>query len=220
MIDDTHKRSMRPRGIDWNRQPLGLVTDTELAIRLGVGQTAVSGARRRRGIPAVPRGRVERLGAQGLLGTMTDARLAAHLKLPQTAIRDARRRAGIRMDQPRISWTRIDPLLGTRSDSRIARQHNVSVSSIHARRVALDIEPHAPTRRCACGRDYPAYRDWMRHCSTICAYAGRYGRRRGGHETLSVALWALRREIRRHAHGKTERMAIEQRCVGGNPAIT
>lgn len=195
---------MRPRGVGWDRQPLGRVTDTALAIRVGVTQNAVATARRRRGIPSLPRGHVERLGAQKFLGTTSDAKLAMRLGLPTTAIRDARRRAGVRMDRPRLPWAKIDPLLGTQPDLHIARKYGVSVSAVHNRRVELGIYPHAPKQRCACGEEFSAYREWMRFCSSRCAYAGRHGRRRGGDETLSVALWALRREIRRQIHGKTK----------------
>ena len=42
-------------GIDWDRLPLGRVTDTELARELGVHRTAVRHARTRRGIKAASR---------------------------------------------------------------------------------------------------------------------------------------------------------------------
>ena len=55
--------SSRPghRGINWDEQPLGQVSDTELAARLGVSQQTVTKVRRRRGIPkAKPQARPPR----------------------------------------------------------------------------------------------------------------------------------------------------------------
>lgn len=198
---EVESQGMRPRGIKWDEQPLGRVPDTELAARLGVVQSAVTDARRRRGIAPCPRGHVERRGGLPLLGTMPDAQIAVRLGLPTTAIRDARRRRGIRMDQARVAWEHIDPLLGTRPDAQLAREQSVSVAAINDRRTALGIPRYAPECKCACCQTFRASFRWQRFCSTICAYAGRHGRRHGGYEELSVALWALRRSIRRISNG-------------------
>lgn len=44
--------SKRPAGIDWDAQPLGKVTDVRLAHTLGVSESSVLAARRKRKIPA------------------------------------------------------------------------------------------------------------------------------------------------------------------------
>jgi hypothetical protein len=45
-------RKTGKKGTDWDEQPLGQMPDAELARRLGVDHTTVTGARRRRGIKA------------------------------------------------------------------------------------------------------------------------------------------------------------------------
>lgn len=42
---------MKSKGIEWNKKPLGLISDQKLAQILGVNRSTVSKARRRRGIP-------------------------------------------------------------------------------------------------------------------------------------------------------------------------
>ena len=80
-----------PRGIKWDRQPLGKVSDTVLARKLGVDPNAVFAARRRRGIESAPR-----RGALGIdwdaqpLGIDTDREIAERLGVTRTQVAYAR----------------------------------------------------------------------------------------------------------------------------------
>lgn len=51
---------MKRLPIDWDSQPLGTMSDTDLAARLGCGRTLVGIERKRRGIAPFVRERVER----------------------------------------------------------------------------------------------------------------------------------------------------------------
>lgn len=51
----TKRASSRPRGIDWDAQPLGEVPDSVIAARVGRGVTSVRNARWKRGIPPARR---------------------------------------------------------------------------------------------------------------------------------------------------------------------
>lgn len=153
-----------------------------------------------------PRGHYERTGAPlAWLGTVRDAELAARLGLREHHIVDARRRHGVPSRHNTawtVDWSRIDPLLGTMPDIQLARETGLSSASVNERRIAWGIPRYAPERRCACGQTFAASCTGggiQRFCSTDCQYAARYARHRGGHEDLSVALWALRREVRSRA---------------------
>lgn len=152
-----------------------------------------------------PRGHYERTGAPlAWLGTVRDAVLAERLGLREGHVRDARRRHGVpsRWNTAwSVDWTLVDPLLGTRPDIQLARDTGISTAMVNERRHKLGVPIYAPERRCACGATFRAYVSGseQRFCSTDCQYAARFARRRGGHEDLSVALRALRREVRRRA---------------------
>lgn len=54
-IEPMAKRGTKPKGIDWDAQPLGLEPDARIAARLEVAPNTVLQARRVRGIPAFQR---------------------------------------------------------------------------------------------------------------------------------------------------------------------
>ena len=191
-------------GITWDAQPLGRVPDQDLARRLGVTPGSVRQARYSRGIPAMPRGRVERLGA--VIGEEPDAIVAHRLGLPEHCVRDARRRAGLRSRfnpaVPSVDWPAIRPHLGKMPDIELARHVGVSAAAIHAERVRLGIAKYRPYGTCPCGREFAGSFRWQRYCRAVCGWAAkaaRDGRTTYADERVAVALAALRREIRRRS---------------------
>lgn len=89
--------SRRPRDIDWDSQPLGEVSDEEIARRLGVGSSTVGRKRQERGIPPLR----EDKASKGTdysnvpLGRIPDAEIAEALGLDARSVADARKRRGI-----------------------------------------------------------------------------------------------------------------------------
>lgn len=86
-----------PKGIDWDAQPLGDVTDREIAERLGVTATAVTYARIKRGIPAYAQ-RTSPLGIEWdaePLGQEPDGTIAERLGVHVATVRYARTTRGI-----------------------------------------------------------------------------------------------------------------------------
>lgn len=79
------------KGIDWGAQPLGQLPDSELARQLGVSQSVVTRARRRRDIE--PFSRIDWDAVP--LGQATDAALAKALDVPATTVQYARSSRGI-----------------------------------------------------------------------------------------------------------------------------
>jgi len=91
-----------PKWIQWDKQPLGQMTDAQLAKQIGVTPIAVFLARRKRDIPAFTRqqssGKSSGRGIQkGIqwdkqpLGQMSDPRLAKQLGVTHKAVCQARR---------------------------------------------------------------------------------------------------------------------------------
>ena len=77
-------------GIVWDAQPLGRVSDKELAKRLGVSANAVCGARQRRGIPGKGRQNAIDWTKQPDLGKVPDSVLAVRLGIPRIIVASAR----------------------------------------------------------------------------------------------------------------------------------
>lgn len=207
-------RTRRPfgvrAGIAWDRVDLGTRPDAEVARELGVVTSAVGQARRARGIPACPRGRVERLGAQAAvtIGYLPDRDAAVLLGVEEHHVRDARRRAGLSRAEhsaarASVDWARIGPRLGSAPDAELARREGISVAVVHQERVRRGIPRYRPPKACPCGARFEASFRSQRWCSDACAWAARSARRwrrYGGSaevEELAVAITALRREIRR-----------------------
>jgi hypothetical protein len=95
----------RNKGIDWDREPLGLVTDRELAEKHGVNRETVSDVRRRRGIPAFctkirkPRWRNQEIDWAKLpLGQLPDAEVGRRHGVPREVVYYNRRRLKIPYD--------------------------------------------------------------------------------------------------------------------------
>jgi len=91
----------RPLNIDWDKQPLGQVSDAVLARRLGCSPFNVAQVRRRRGITAYrflhgdPRRRKVSEWSAVPLGTRTDVDIARELGVSPCTVRAARGRLGI-----------------------------------------------------------------------------------------------------------------------------
>ena len=83
--------------IDWDSQPLGEISDAEIARRLGVSQPSVYEQRTKRGIPpAVPQGSVSNIDWSSVaLGERTDAEIAAEVGVTRQAVAYQRRKRGI-----------------------------------------------------------------------------------------------------------------------------
>lgn len=94
------------KGIDWDAQPLGEVSDSELARRHGVTQSVVTHARNRRHIP--PYEPPDRW-ADVPLGEMLDKDLAELLGVNVKTLTGARQRRGIKAYRARSS--KADPQL-------------------------------------------------------------------------------------------------------------
>ena len=91
-INDKNART--PARTDWDEQPLGQVTDKELADKLGVGVSTVAKARSRRGIKAInPVKDVDWSKEQ--LGKLPDGVIARDLDVPQHCVTRARSALGI-----------------------------------------------------------------------------------------------------------------------------
>lgn len=84
----------RPKGIDWDRQPLGKVPDGELAAELGVTPWAVTRQRKKRGLAAAP-ARPQIDWAKQPLGKVVDSALAEQLDVSPSTVQRARARLGI-----------------------------------------------------------------------------------------------------------------------------
>lgn len=84
----------RPKGIDWDRQPLGKVPDRELAAELGVTPWAVAQQREKRGLARAPARRPIDWRKEPL-GEVVDSVLAAKLGVSPSTVQRARARLGI-----------------------------------------------------------------------------------------------------------------------------
>jgi hypothetical protein len=106
-VQDHRKQASTHKGIDWDKQPLGQMSDQDLAKRLGVFFTAVHKQRRKRGIPSfaeqndLPQTWVISWGASPL-GQMADAALAKQLGVGAGTVRKHRIRLGIPAFDPTL----------------------------------------------------------------------------------------------------------------------
>ncbi len=90
-------------GIDWDAQPLGQVTDAELAKKLNIKNDNVSAARRQRNIPFKSS---HADWDKQPLGKMSDAALARILKMSRSTVSSCRR--GRKIPAYGINKTRCD----------------------------------------------------------------------------------------------------------------
>ena len=85
------------KGIDWDKEPLGIEADASIARRLGVRRSSVRGQREKRGLPSPVCAGVHRgiKWDEQPLGTVPDCELARRLGVSQQAVSSARRHRGI-----------------------------------------------------------------------------------------------------------------------------
>ena len=131
--------------IDWDSQPLGDVTDAELAEELGVAVQSVFRARKKRGIPAT-RERRNRLDidwdAQPL-GKESDVVIANRLGVDPTTVSKARKKKGITSIY--VDWD--SQPLGEVTDADLARELGVDPSSVGKARRARGIKAARPYKK-------------------------------------------------------------------------
>lgn len=132
--------------IDWDTQPLGQVTDSELGARLGVSGAAVGAQRKKRGIPRYWRPEVETMGlASGVdwdsqpLGIESDSEIARRLGVSQSAVTLQRAQRGIPACGDGVDWD-AQPL-GSEPDTQIAQRLGVDPKTVAARRHERGIPP-------------------------------------------------------------------------------
>lgn len=78
------------KGINWEEQPLGQVSDKEIAEKLGVNPESVRLARKKRGIPCIP-GRGKQVDwDKEPLGIIPDTEIAKKLGITVSSVRSAR----------------------------------------------------------------------------------------------------------------------------------
>jgi Trp operon repressor len=130
------------KNIAWDKQPLGKVTDSVLADKLGVCRESVWCARTKRGIPAFkdPHSNTSKKDIvwdeQLLLGKVPDRVIAEKLGVSVTTVCLARTRRGIpAFKDPRSNTSKKNIVwdkqpLGRVSDRVIADKLGVSVSSV------------------------------------------------------------------------------------------
>lgn len=112
--------------IRWDQQPLGLVSDSELARQLGVSSAAVYKARTKRKLPPYRETLAERWVDHGL-GVVPDLVLAEKVGKSRRTV--SRVRGGLGLHGPStVEWDR-EPL-GEVPDVILARMHNVDPSVV------------------------------------------------------------------------------------------
>ena len=137
------------KGIDWDEQPLGKVSDASLAKTMGVSTQTVGAARRYRNIK--PFVKCSRKGidwdAQPL-GEISDSSLATKLGVGQSIVSGARRRRFIKGKFPgnkKIDWSTMP--LGKVSDASLAKDVGVHHSIVTRARKIRGIPPLNPISR-------------------------------------------------------------------------
>lgn len=121
-----HKKANK--NIDWDSQPLGQVTDKEVADKLGVSESAVCQARKRRGIPGTRecRKKINIDWDSQPLGKEFDSVIARELNVDPTTVGAARNKRGI--PKRHIDWD--SQPLGEESDSVLAKKLGVDNSTV------------------------------------------------------------------------------------------
>lgn len=144
----------------WNKSQLallGVVPDFELARRWGLAPNTVGNKRRKLGIPpAIPKttDKQHRWTNEQLswLGEVPDKEVAKRVGLSQTTVRQKRQVLGIEPYQPTRKrrdskvWAEDDiALLGTMSDTKLAKQLGVTRNTVQDKRRQLNIASFAST---------------------------------------------------------------------------
>ena len=157
---DIEKSTRQKRGIDWDAQPLGSVTDYELTRRLSVSRGSVAYQRRKRGIEACQHARTPRMRAEEIthqkrgidwdaqpLGSVADHELARRLGVTHVSVSYQRKKRGIEAYQrptSKIDWD-AQPL-GMTTDRQLARRLGVTTATVRWQRQLRGIAPIAPRR--------------------------------------------------------------------------
>ena len=133
----------KTRRIDWDAQPLGKLSDPELAKKLGVTPSAVCRARQRRGISAKF---VSIDWDAQPLGKLSDPELAKKLGVTPPAVRKARLRRGIpsfifRRAAARSDSDWAEQPLGKITDSELARRLGITRGTVRRAREKRGIPP-------------------------------------------------------------------------------
>lgn len=134
---------MTRTGINWDAQPLGKVSDAELARRNGVSAAAVFGARKRRGIKI--EGRID--WDSQPLGQISDSELATKLGVSQSAVSQQRAHREIARFGGPGRRPKCDPLTfakeldGSESDRVIAERHGLNSAQVATARRAMKKHP-------------------------------------------------------------------------------
>lgn len=134
------------KGIDWDSQPLGRLSDKILAGQLGVSCVAVCHQRSIRGIPPLSRKRVDykNLIINPLLGTITDSNLASKLGISASAVVKARKMKGVppstgirKSYNKSIDWS-LQPL-GKMTDRSLAKKLGCTHTLVTKKRISRGI---------------------------------------------------------------------------------
>ena len=112
--------------VDWSIQPLGEMTDAEIARQLGVSRERVRQIRARAGIPKYVEPPAQ---WEAQLGTRSDPDIAADYGVPVSLVSSRRKTHGILGYFPSSRWD-DEPLLGRVPDRVLAEKHGVHLVSI------------------------------------------------------------------------------------------
>lgn len=127
--------------IDWDNQPLGKIPDKQIAEELGVTESAVSYARKKRDIPKfVTQKEKQSIDWGNLpLGEVSDVKIAKQLNISIRSVGRARRRLGIaaHVHKWEVDWN--DQPLGRMTDADLAKKIGVSVSAVANARIRRGI---------------------------------------------------------------------------------
>lgn len=208
---------LRPKGIDWDSQPLGDLSDTDLANMLGVDRSAVTGARKRRGISRFDPGYVD--WDSQPLGVVHDSHIAKKLGVSESAVNAARRRRGIRAvvrentwEQRRrkgawkwYDWSCVP--LGKKTDEDIAEEIGTTRQVVSRARRSRNIKPYFRNEiQCPCGKLFVPRSENDRFCSIECSRAvhgHRFKHRDRGcmMDEVVASLARMRREVSKRRSG-------------------
>lgn len=154
------------KNIDWDHQPLGEISDYELAQKLGCSAVAVCAARKARGIAPLQRHRARCDPAPFLsqLGTVPDRAIAADHGITEAQVSYARRRRGVAPH--RNNWD--EQPLGTVPDVVLAERLGVDNKVVAEARWRRGISKWQEGRRCPCGEGFIAVHRRQRYCCSRC----------------------------------------------------
>lgn len=158
---------MRPRGIDWDDQPLGEVPDSVLSKKLGVSMQAVWLARTHRNI--------EKMSVivdwdNQPLGDGPDDVLAHRLGVSVSAVCKARLRRGIPDGGVRSTdWAKVP--LGEVPDGDIAELTGRALGTVAFVRKRLGVRRFEYERTCPCGKTFKSVKKEAEFCCNECQKA-------------------------------------------------